>query len=310
MATTENATPVLRQAADRLDVRAVLVVTACCACWGVNQVAIKIANAGISPILQVGLRSLLAGALVLFWARTRARGVRLFQRDRTLWAGILAGLLFGGEFVILYLGLSLTTASRAVVLLYLAPFVVAFGAHYLIPGDRLSVAKVVGLTVALAGLAVAMGEGFAEPGQPTLAGDLLSLLAAVLWGATTVLIRATTLRSAAPEKTLLYQLAVSAIVLPPLSYLLGEPGIVDLSGPALLAFAYTFTIVAFVSYIAWFWLVRNYPPTHVSAFTFLSPVFGVMAGNLMLGEPFTPSLGVALGLIAVGIMLVNRPARG
>jgi drug/metabolite transporter (DMT)-like permease len=295
-------------AADRLDLRAVLVVTACCACWGVNQVAIKIANDGIPPILQAGLRSLLAGVLVFAWAR--ARGVRLFERDGTLWSGIVAGLIFAAEFLTLYLGVSLTTASRGVVLLYLAPFVVAFGAHYLIPGDRLTLAKIAGLTAALAGLAVAMGEGLAAPGRPTLAGDLLSLLAAVLWGATTVLVRTTRLRSAAPEKTLLYQLAVSAVVLPPLSYLLGEPGIVDLSAPVVLAFVYTFTVVAFVSYIAWFWLVRNYPPTRVSAFTFLSPVFGVMAGNLMLGEAFTPSLAAALALIAFGIYLVNRPRKG
>jgi drug/metabolite transporter (DMT)-like permease len=293
---------------DRLDARAMLVVMACCAAWGVNQVAIKIANAGISPILQVGLRSLLAGILVLAWAR--ARGVRLFERDRTLLPGIATGLLFGAEFVVLYLGLTLTTASRGVVLLYLAPFVVAFGAHYLIPGDRLTVPKLAGLTAALAGLAVAMGEGFAAPGRPTLIGDLLSLLAAVLWGATTVMIRTTALRAAAPEKTLIYQLGVSAIVLPPVSYLVGEPGITDLSGPVLLAFVYTFTIVAFVSYVAWFWLVRNYPPTRVSAFTFLSPVFGVMAGNFMLGEAFTPSLAAALTLIAFGIYLVNRPQKG
>jgi drug/metabolite transporter (DMT)-like permease len=296
------------RAAERLDARAVLVVTACCAAWGVNQVAIKVANAGISPILQVGLRSLLAGILVLAWAR--ARGVRLFERDRTLLPGIATGLLFGAEFVVLYLGLTLTTASRGVVLLYLAPFVVAFGAHYLIPGDRLTVPKLAGLTAALAGLAVAMGEGFAAPGRPTLIGDLLSLLAAVLWGATTVMIRTTALRAAAPEKTLIYQLGVSAIVLPPVSYLVGEPGITDLSGPVLLAFVYTFTIVAFVSYVAWFWLVRNYPPTRVSAFTFLSPVFGVMAGNFMLGEAFTPSLAAALTLIAFGIYLVNRPQKG
>jgi len=98
-------------------------------------------------------------------------------------------------------------------------------------------------------------------------------------------------------------------VLPPVSYLMGEPGIMELSAPVLLAFAYTFTVVAFASYIAWFWLVRNYPPTRVSAFTFLSPVFGVMAGNLMLAEPFTPSLAAALALIAFGIYLVNRPQR-
>jgi len=307
MTATERLAAPLRQAADRLDARAVLVVTACCASWGVNQVAIKIANAGISPILQAGLRSLFAGVLVFAWSA--ARGVRLFERDGTLWAGLFAGVLFGAEFLILYVGLSLTTASRAVVLLYLAPFVVAFGAHYLIPGDRLTIAKIVGLTAALGGLAVAMGEGLAAPGRPTLLGDLLSLLAAVMWGATTVLVRSTALRSAAPEKTLLYQLGISAILLPQASWLLGEPGIVELSPPVLAAFVYTFVVVAFASYIAWFWLVRNYSPTRVSAFTFLSPVFGVMAGNLMLGEAFTPSLAAALALIAFGIYLVNRSGR-
>jgi drug/metabolite transporter (DMT)-like permease len=213
------------------------------------------------------------------------------------------------EFLVLYVGLDRTSASRGVVFLYLSPFVVAVGAHYLIPGDRLTLAKVIGLTAAFAGLAVAVGESFTEPGRPTLTGDLLCLLAAVLWGATTLLIRSTALKSASPEKTLLYQLLVSGLVLPPMSVMMGEPGIGDLTPAVLVAFAYTAVVVAFISYIAWFWLVRNYPPTRVTAFTFLSPVFGVIAGNLMLGEAFTASLAVALVLIAFGIYLVNRPAR-
>lgn len=293
--------------ADRLDLLAMLVLVACCTSWGVNQVAIKIANTGISPMLQVGVRSLLAA--VLLWLWTRARGISLLERDGTLWAGLVAGVLFAADFVTMYIGLNHTTASRGVVLLYLSPFVVAFGAHYLVPGDRLTVLKVAGLGAALAGLIVAIGEGALAPGRPTLTGDLLSLLAAVLWGATTVFIRSTALRSASPEKMLLYQLLVSGLTLPPLSFWLGEPGIVDLSPRVLLAFAYTVVIVAFISYTAWMWLVRNYPPTRVSAFTFLSPVFGVLAGNLMLGEAFTPSLAVALALIAFGIVLVNLAPR-
>jgi drug/metabolite transporter (DMT)-like permease len=292
---------------DRLDVRAVLLLIACCACWGINQSAIKIANAGISPTLQVGLRSICAGVLVFAWMGVR--GLRLFERDGTLWPGLLAGLMFSVEFLVLYVGLDRTSASRGVVFLYLSPFVVAVGAHYLIPGDRLTLAKVIGLTAAFAGLAVAVGESFTEPGRPTLTGDLLCLLAAVLWGAAIVLIRSTALKSASPEKTLLYQLFVSGLVLPPVSVVMGEPGIGDLTPVVLLAFAYTAVVVAFISYIAWFWLVRNYPPTRVTAFTFLSPVFGVIAGNLMLGEVFTASLAVALVLIAFGIYLVNRPAR-
>jgi drug/metabolite transporter (DMT)-like permease len=294
--------------ADQLDARATVILLVLCACWGVNQAAIKIANNGISPIMQAGLRSLLAGALVLLWAH--ARGLALFERDGTFCSGLLVGALFALEFLALYIGLDFTTASRGVVLLYLAPFVVAFGAHYFIAGNRLQPTQAIGLVAALAGLAVAMGEGLVAPGRPTLLGDLLCLLAAVLWGATTVLVRITPLRRASPEKTLAYQLGVSGVILPAASAYVGEAGIVTLSAPVVLAFAYTSIIVAFASYVAWIWLVRNYPPTRVSSYTFLSPVFGVIAGHLVLGEDFTLSLAVALALVAVGIILVNGSRHG
>ncbi|MDX2204345.1 MAG: DMT family transporter [Hyphomicrobiaceae bacterium] len=289
-----------------LDARAVLVLLACCACWGCGQVTIKIANAGISPVLQVALRSLLSGSLVFVWALLR--GVPLFQRDRTLWPGIAVGALFGTEFALLYVGLDQTTASRGVVFLYSAPFVVACGAHFLIPGDRLDLARTLGLAAAFVGLLVAMGESLGPSARPTLAGDVMCLLAAVLWGATTILVRTSALRTVAPEKTLLYQLAVSGLLLLPVSLALGEPGVTDFSLPVALSFAYHVVLVAFVSFLAWFWLLRHYPPTRLAAFTFLVPVFGVMAGNLVLGEPFTLSLGISLALIAGGIALVNRPA--
>lgn len=290
--------------ADHLDLRAVLVILACCLCWGGGQVAVKITNTGISPVLHAGMRSLFSGALLLAWAY--ARGIPLFGRDRTFWPGVLAGILFGLEFLVLFIGLHHTTASRGVVFLYTAPFWVALGAHYFIAGDRLTFNKVIGLAAALAGLMVAMGEGVFTPGRPTLYGDFLCALAALIWGVTTVLVRTTTLRSAAPEKTLFYQLAVSGLMLPLASWLMGEAGITDLRPDVLWAFAYSFIAVAFASFLAWFWLVRHYPPTRVSSFTFLAPVFGVLAGNLILGEAFTPSMALSLVLIAGGIYLVNR----
>jgi drug/metabolite transporter (DMT)-like permease len=294
--------------ADRLDACASLTLLALCACWGVNQTAIKVANAGISPIMQAGLRSLLSGVLVFLWAH--ARGLAMFERDRTFWPGLVVGSLFALEFLALYTGLDLTTASRGVVFFYMAPFVVAFGAHYFVEGDRLNLRKAIGLSAALSGLAVAMGEGLVAPGRPTLVGDLLCVLAAVMWAATTLLVRITPLRRTSPEKTLAYQLGVSGIILPAASSFLGEKGITSLSVPVMLAFAYTSIVVAFISYVAWFWLVRNYPPTLVSSYTFLSPVFGVIAGHLALGEAFTLSLAVALALLASGIFLVNAPRGG
>lgn len=290
--------------ARRIDAGAGLILLVCCAAWGCNQVAIKVANQGISPMLQAGLRSTIAAVVVLAWAGLR--GIPLFERDGTLAAGIAAGLLFALEFLLIYVGLDHTTASRGIIFLYLAPFVVAAGAHFLIPGDRLTWAKTAGLLAALAGLAVAMGEGLLAPNQPTLTGDLLCVAAAVAWGATTVVVRASRLRFVSTEKTLIYQLAVSALVLPLASAAAGEAGITQLSTPVLAAFAYTVLVVAVASYLAWFWLVRTYPPTQLSAFTFLSPVFGVFAGLAVLGEEPTISLGAALVLIAAGIWLVNR----
>lgn len=287
-----------------IDARAALILLACCAAWGLNQVAIKVANQGISPMLQAGLRSGLALAIVLAWAVVR--GIPLTERDGTLWAGIAAGLLFATEFLLMYVGLEHTTASRGIIFLYLAPFAVAVGAHFFIPGDRLTWAKVTGLFAALVGLVVAMGEGVLAPERPTLLGDLLSVAAAVVWGATTVVVRASALRLVSTEKTLIYQLAVSAVALPVASLLMGEPGIVDLSPRVLLGFGYTVVVVAVLSYLAWFWLVRTYPPTRLASFTFLSPVFGVAAGLAVLGEEPTLGLGVALVLVALGIWLVNR----
>ena len=293
--------------ARRIDARAALILLACCAAWGFNQVAIKVANQGISPMLQAGLRSAVAGVIVLAWAHVR--GIPLFERDGTLWAGIAAGLLFAAEFMLLYVGLEYTTASRGIIFLYLAPFAVAIGAHLFIPGDRLTWTKVAGLFAALTGLAVAMGEGVLVPERPTLLGDLLSVAAAVVWGATTVVVRASALRFVSTEKTLMYQLAVSAAALPVASWLMGEAGITDLSPRVLIGFGYTVVVVAVVSYLAWFWLVRTYPPTRLASFTFLSPVFGVLAGLAVLGEEPSLSLGVALVLIGAGIWLVNREYR-
>ena len=291
-----------------IDAIAVLALLACCIVWGINQVAIKEALQAIPPMMQAGIRSVIAALLLLGYALFR--GVRIFDRDGTAWPGIIAGVLFAIEFVFLYVGLAYTTASRGVVFLYCAPFVVAIGSHYLVAGDRLSLAKTLGLGAAFAGVVLAMGESLWQPSKvSTVFGDTLSFLAAVLWGFTTLIVRVTPLKSAPAEKTLLYQLALSGLLLPIASVAWGEPAIGALTPRVLAAFVYSAFVVAFISYLTWFWLVRTYPPSKVSAFTFLAPVFGVLAGVLMLGEPLTATLVAALALVALGIYLVNRPQR-
>lgn len=288
-----------------IDLPAASLMVTLCAVWGLNQVAAKLVNAGISPLLQAGLRS--AVAVLLLWAWSTLRGVRLFERDRSLPAGMLIGLLFAAEFAFLFWGLEYTTASRAVVFLYTAPFWVALGVHLLVPGERLHRAQITGLLAAFAGIVIAFGDGLSLSSGSQLIGDAMVLAAGMLWGSTTVAVKATRLAQISASKTLFYQLGVSAVVLLLLSLLLGERGVFAATPFIWGAFAFQAIIVAFVTYLAWFWLVANYPAGRLSAFTFLTPLFGVIAGALLLDEPLSAGLLVSLVLVGLGIWLVNRP---
>ena len=133
---------------DRLDTRAVVLLLTCCALWGLNQVATKVALAEIPPLLQAALRSLGAALLVAAWAAWR--GIALWQRDGTTRGGLLAGLLFAAEFACIFVGLQFTTASRMAVFIYLAPFVVALGMPFISKSERLRPPQVAGLVAARA----------------------------------------------------------------------------------------------------------------------------------------------------------------
>jgi drug/metabolite transporter (DMT)-like permease len=295
--------------ADRqpLDATAVSTMVLLCAVWGIGHVAAKLAAPGISLVFQSGLRSVIATVLLLAWCTHQK--VALRERDGTLWPGLLAGLLFGGEFLFIFAGLAMTDAARMAVFLYLAPCITALGLHFLIPQERLRTLQWLGILIAFAGVAVAFGEGFAS-GRSTLLGDAFGLIAAVLWAATTVLIRATRLAQVSASKTLLYQLAVSGPMLLVAAWLMGEPGIVKLTPVVVVAFTYQCVVVAFASFLTWFWLLRKYLATRLGVFSFLTPLFGVLGGVLLLGEPMTASFAGAAALVGAGILLVNlRPAR-
>ena len=232
--------------------------------------------------------------------------MRLFARDGTLGWGTFVGVLFAGEFVFLYWSLVFTSASRAVLFIYMSPFIVALGAHFLIPGERLRRLQAVGFICAFAGMALAFGDALRFPTYRQLLGDAMALVAAILWGATTVAIKASRLATASPDKNLFYQLAISALLLPVISWAIGEPGIVAPTPLVLGMLAYQIIIVAFASYLTWFWLISRYPAGRLSSFSFLTPLFGLLAGALILGEPVTWALALALLLVALGIALVNR----
>ena len=295
-----------RQRRTHLDTLAVAVLILCCFLWGLNQVAAKAALPEIPALWQAGLRS--AGAAVLVWLWARARGIALFGRDGTLAGGLLAGALFGAEFFCIFVGLQFTTASRMVVFIYISPFVVALGMPLIARSERLTPLQGAGLVLAFAGVAWAFAEGFSRPAAGPLQwlGDGLGVLAGVLWGATTLAIRATSLGQASAEKTLLYQLAVSALLLLVAALFSAAPLPHRLSALAWGSLAFQTVIVSFASYLVWFWLICHYPATPLASFTMLTPVFGLVLGAVLLAEPVTARLLIALATVAAGIFVVNR----
>lgn len=289
---------------DHLDTLAITILVFCCAFWGLQQILIKTTVGEVPPLWQASIR--MAGAVLLLWAWCAARGVKLFERDGTLWGGLLAGALFAGEFTCIYIGLQHTSASRLTVFLYTSPFVVALLLPRWVPKERLHGIQWFGLALAFGGVVVAFSESLGHSSRDMLLGDALALLAGLLWGLTTLAIRTTRLATASAEKTLFYQIAVTAAVSPFLSLLLGETWSFSYSGYAWFSISLQTVIGAFASYLAWMWMLRHYPATRISSFTFLTPLFALIFGVALLKEPLTLQLVLALAGVGVGILLVNR----
>jgi drug/metabolite transporter (DMT)-like permease len=290
-----------------LDGLAVSLLLACCLFWGFQQVLIKATIPEIPPMFQASLR--LAGATALLGLWCWWRGIALFRRDGSGRAGLLAGALFGAEFACIYLGLQTTSASRLTVFLYTSPFWVAALLPLWVAAERLQRWQWAGLLCAFVAVLFALREGFTAGSAAMLRGDLLALLAGMLWGLTTVVIRASGLTRISAEKLLFYQLAVSALAFPVLSLGLGEAWVWHFSAFALTSLLLQTVIGAFASYLAWMWMLGHYPATKISVFVFLTPLFALLFGALWLRESVTPSLLAALALVAAGIVLVNRKPR-
>lgn len=287
-----------------LDLAAGALVVLLCLSWGFNQVAIKLAISDIPPLMQASIRSTGAGVLVWLW--TRARNIPLRLDDGSLRAGLVCGVLFGLEFILIYRGLSYTTASRAVLFLYVAPFLVVLGSRWFIPGDRFTLLQWAGLALSFAGIAVAFGiPSRADPVQMT--GDLLLIGGGTAWAATTLMIKASALNRVSAEKTMLYQLVVSIPILTLGAVLFGERITHAPGALAIGSLLYQTVWVVSITFVIWFALIVRYSASRLSAFTFLTPLFGVAAGHIVMGDPITPGFALAVAMVIAGLVLVNRP---
>jgi drug/metabolite transporter (DMT)-like permease len=290
---------------DAIDMAAVAFMLLLTFSWGLNGVAAKLANVGFNPIFLTLARSAIGGLLVFGWCRYR--GISLFAADGTLMAGLVAGFLFGMEFTSIFVGLEYTSVARSALMVNTMPFWVLIGAHFLL-GERMSLTKVGGLALAFAGVVLVFSDKLSLPGPSAMIGDILSLCAGVLWAATTLVIKTSRLATASAEKTLLYQLSVSAVMALPMLLFAG-PVFREVSAVPVAALLFQAIYIVAVTYVLWFWLVRRYPAAGLSSFAFLTPVFGVLCGGLLLKEPLSIRIFVALALIGAGLIIVNRAQR-
>lgn len=273
-----------------------------CLCWGFNQVSVKLAIHDIPPLMQGATRSFAATLLVAGWCRLR--GMPIFGRDGSLTAGIAAGILFGLEFVLIYKGLLYTTATRAVLFIYLAPFFVVLGTRIFLPADRFGPQQWLGLALSFGGMMLAFGVPTPALDPRQMLGDVMMVGAALAWAATTLIIKASSLNRLASEKVLLYQLAISVPMFVMVALIDGEH---VAHMPSLSAIgALTYQTLTAMTFVIWFALIVRYSANRLSAFTFLTPLFGVAAGHLVLDEPLTPAFVAAVALVVLGLVLVNR----
>ena len=287
-----------------LDAIATAIMVMLCLSWGFNQVATKLAIHDIPPLTQVTIRSIVAALLIAGWCKLR--GIPIFKRDGTLAAGLISGVLFSGEFILVYQGLVYTTATRGTLFLYLSPFFVVLGTRIFLPVDRFHPAQWLGLALSFAGMALAFGLPTPALDPRQMLGDVMMVGAALFWAATTLLTKASALNRVSAEKMMLYQLVVSVPIMAAAAWLAGERIPHAPSALALGALAYQTVWVVSITFVIWYALVKRYSANRLSAFTFLAPLFGVAAGHLVLGEPLTGAFIAAVALVAGGLVLVNR----
>ena len=291
------------QRKDRIDALGAVALVGFSAAMGLNQALIKLVNEGMAPIFQAGMRSAVAFPVVMLFAFLMAR--RLSLKDGSFWPGIFTGLLFSAEFMLLFKSVEFSSVARISILFYTMPMWVALGAHFLIPGERLTRWRVLGLLLAVAGVVLALSDQEIAAREDAWIGDVMALIGAVFWAGIALTARTTKMSNASPEMQLIYQLAVSAPIMIGVAIWTGDT-YREMTYELFGIFLFQSLIVVGVGFLTWFWVLSIYPASNMASFSFLAPIFGVLAAWRILGEDVSILIIGALVLVAIGIVLVNR----
>jgi len=270
---------------------------------GLNQVLVKLVNEGMHPIFQVALRSTLAIFPILIYCYIRKKKIDFF--DGSFLPGLIAGVLFAIEFILLFTALDYSTVTRVSLIFYTMPVWLTVAAHFLIKNDTLTLNKFIGLIIALIGLIFAIYQPVTNYNIQQFYGDLFSLLASFCWAIIAIMLKTTRLTRSSPETQLLYQLIVSGIILLPISLML-EDFIRDINNQIILIFSFQVIVIMCLGFIGWLWIMSKYSASSTSSFAFLTPISGVLFGWLMMDDVINEQIFISLFLTCLGIYIINK----
>lgn len=266
---------------------------------------LKWAASDISVLMQIALRSALSAIMVYPLIQQSVR--RQLLSTRYLPAGLLVGILFATEFYLIGEALRYTSASHTIVLLYTAPIFVALSLHWKLPAERLSRVQWGGIFVAFSGIVVSFllrPQTSSTLQTDALWGDFLALLGGIFWAATTVSVRLSRLAEAPATQTLFYQLLMGGILLLPLAFFSGQATI-QWTTLSISSLIFHTMLISFASYLIWFWMLKHYLASRLGVFSFLTPVFGMLFGVLILDEQIELNFIVGTCMVMLGVILVS-----
>ena len=270
---------------------------------GLNQVMVKLVNEGMHPVFQVALRSTFAIFPILIYCYILKK--KIIINNGSLIPGIIAGILFAIEFIFLFTALDYSTVTRVSLIFYTMPVWLTLAAHFLIENDKLNLNKILGLIIALVGLFLAVYEPTTGYDTSQFYGDACSLLASLCWATIAIMLKTTRLSNATPETQLLYQLVVSGIILLPLSMQLNDY-VRNIDLDLILIFSFQVIVIMCMGFIGWLWIMSRYSASSTSSFAFLTPIFGVLFGWLIMDDPINEQIYLSLFFTCLGIYLINK----
>jgi drug/metabolite transporter (DMT)-like permease len=283
--------------------RTTMTVLLLAALWGGNVVAIKIGLRGIPPLAAAGIRFCIALPLVALWARLRSVSVK--PRAGEIFPLLVIALLFTFQIAVLNWGTRLTLAGRATVILHTYPVFVAFLAHFMIPGERLSWYRLVGVILAFAGIVAVFWEKLALGTGETVPGDLLCLGSAFLLGLLNVLLKRY-LQTIDEARVLVWEMIIGVPLFFALHLLFDRGSAFTFSPDVVTALLYQGVIVGVFCFLIWLSILKRHSPSRLTVLFFTAPLWGLLASYLLLGEGISIGLAVGAGMVALGIFLVNR----